>query len=108
MEPAPSGRYTDAVHFVQAAVMAATLAVVTTIDRVACVDGCTDQAPRQEPSTPSPTTSPSVCGLCHGWNGPSIIDTGAPAPRLVATTAAVVSNETPAHDPPPDHPPKLA
>lgn len=84
--------------------MAAMLAVVTTTDRVACSDGCTDEAQHESPST----TTPSVCGLCHGWNGPLTISVGAPAPLPVVTLAAVASRELPAHFTPLDHPPKLA
>ncbi len=94
--------YTATVRLFLAALMAAMLAVVTTTDRVACFDGCTDEA---QHDGKSPTT-PSVCGLCHGWNGPLIIAVGAPAPMPVATRATVASRELPAHLAPLDRPPK--
>jgi hypothetical protein len=84
--------------------MAAMLAVITTTDRVACFDGCTDETQHGGPST----TTTSVCGLCHGWNGPLAINIGAPAPLPVATRAIVSSRELPAHLVPLDRPPKLA
>lgn len=84
--------------------MAVILAVVTTTDRVACFDGCTDEAQHEGPST----TTPSVCGLCQGWNGPLTIDVGAPVPLPVVTLVTVASRELPAHFVPLDRPPKLA
>lgn len=84
--------------------MAAMLAVVTTTDRVACFDGCTDEAQHEGPST----TTPSVCGLCHGWSGPLAISVGAPLSLPIVTLTAVASRELPAHLVPLDHPPKLA
>ncbi len=82
--------------------MAAMLAVVTTVDRVACVDGCTDETQHEGPST----TTPSVCGLCQGWNGPLAVNVGAPVPLPVPAPASVASRELPAHSAPLEHPPK--
>jgi hypothetical protein len=83
--------------------MAVLLAVVTTTDRVACFDGCTDEAQHEAPST-----TPSVCGLCHGWSGPLAIDVSAPASLPVVAVAPPASPELPAHFAPIDHPPRLA
>jgi len=91
------------VKFVFAVVMTAMLVVVTTADRIACFDGCTDEAQHEGPAT----TTPSVCGLCHGWTGPVAISIGAPAPLPSVAPAAATSPELPAHAAPPDHPPKL-
>lgn len=87
-----------------AALMTAALLVVTTTDRVACADGCTDEVQHQGPATPTP----SVCGLCHGWNGPLIISVNAPVSLPVVSFTALSSRELPAHVTPLDHPPKLA
>jgi cytochrome c553 len=92
------------VRFFLAAVMAAMLAIATTTDRVVCIDGCTDDAQHDSPST----ATPSVCGLCHGWNGPLTITVGRPAPLPVEARAIVASRELPAHLSTVDHPPKLA
>lgn len=83
--------------------MAAMLAVVTTSDRVACLDGCTDETRHEGPST-----TPSVCGLCHGWRGPVSVALVAPAALPVVTLTAVASRELPAHLASLDHPPKPA
>jgi hypothetical protein len=102
---APEGTaYNGPVRFVLPAVMAAMLAVVTTTDRIACFDGCTDEAQHEGRST----TTISVCGLCHGWSGPLALDVGAPVALPVVSPAAVASRELPAHLTPPDHPPKPA
>ena len=87
-----------------AALMTAALLVVTTTDRVACADGCTDEVQHQGPATPTP----SVCGLCHGWNGPLIISVNAPVSLAIVSGTALSSPELPAHVTPLDHPPKLA
>jgi hypothetical protein len=84
--------------------MAAMLAVVTTSDRVACLDGCTDDTQHEGPST----TTPSVCGLCHGWPGPVRVDLVAPVALPVVTLTPVTSRELPAHLASLDHPPQLA
>jgi hypothetical protein len=96
--------YTVTVRFVLAAVMAVLLGVVTTTDRVACLDGCTDDTQHSSPST----ATPSVCGLCHGWSGPFAIDVGAPAARPALMLPAITPQELPAHLAPLDHPPELA
>ncbi len=87
-----------------AALMTAALLVVTTTDRVACSDGCTDEVQHQGPATPTP----SVCGLCHGWNGPLIVSVHVPVSLPFVTFTARSSRELPAHVTPLDHPPKLA
>jgi hypothetical protein len=97
------GGYTQPVRLVLAAVLAAMLAVVTTTDRVACFDGCTDEAQHESPST----TTTSVCGLCHGWSGALTIGVGAPVALPVVTLTPTASRELPAHIAPLDHPPKL-
>lgn len=84
--------------------MATMLAVVTTVDRVACFDGCTDEAQHEGPST----TTPSVCGLCQGWNGPLAINVGAPVPLSAPTLVPVALRELSAHSVPLEHPPKTA
>lgn len=99
----PIDRYTRVVRFVLAMLMAAMLAVVTTSDRVACLDGCSDKAPHEGSST-----TPSVCGLCHGWRGPLPINLGSPVALPVVTMTPVTSRELPAHLASLDHPPKLA
>lgn len=77
--------------------------LVTTADRVACQDGCTDP---QEHRSGSP--SPSICGLCHGWSGPAV---EAPAAPGVTALVRAVTPDAPArtaHLPAIDHPPRLA
>jgi hypothetical protein len=98
------GGYTQPVRLVLAAVLAAMLAVVTTTDRVACFDGCTDEAQHESPST----ATTSVCGLCHGWSGPLAIRVGTPVALPVVTLPPTASRELAAHLAPLDHPPKLA
>jgi hypothetical protein len=83
------------------ALMAVTLAIVTTTDRVACFDGCTDEAQHESPTTPS------VCGLCHGWSNPDTAALGAPLPMPVAGVVIVASSEHPAHLARIDHPPRI-
>ena len=94
----------EPVRLFLAAAMAALLAIVTTTDLVACFDGCTDEAQHETPST----TTPSVCGLCHGWNGPLTINVGAPVALPVVSSATITLRELPAHFAPLDHPPRLA
>ena len=94
----------EPVRLFLAAAMAVMLAVVTTTDLVACFDGCTDEAQHETPST----TTSSVCGLCHGWNGPLTINVGAPVALPVVSSAAITLPELPAQFAPLDHPPRLA
>jgi hypothetical protein len=92
------------VRLLLAALMAAMLAVVTTADRFACFDGCTDEAQHESQTS----TAPSVCTLCHGWGGPLAVDIAAPTPLAVVRIAPVVFRELPAHVGPIEHPPRLA
>lgn len=94
--------YTPPVHLLVAALMTVTLAVMTTTDRVACFDGCTDEAQHESPTTPS------VCGLCHGWSNPAPAALGAPLAMPVAGAVIVESSEQPAHLARIDHPPRIA
>ncbi|MGE0813832.1 MAG: hypothetical protein AB7O28_07295 [Vicinamibacterales bacterium] len=87
-----------------ALVMGAMLAVVTTTDRVLCIDGCTDDLQHDGLGT----ATPSVCSLCHGWNGPVVISVGGPAPLPIGPRVRTASRELPAHAAPLYHPPKLA
>jgi len=91
------------VRIVLATLMAVMLAVMTTTDRVACVDGCTDDD--QHAST-SPTTS--ACGLCHGWNGPASTAVVAPVAQAVSRAPAPDCYAPSAYPPAIDHPPRVA
>lgn len=79
------------------------LVVVTTADRVACQDGCTDP---QEHRSESP--SPSTCGLCHGWSGPVVETPASPRVTALARTVTPDDPDHTAHLPAIEHPPRLA
>lgn len=62
-----------------AALLACLFVVMTVVDRVACPDGCTDEAPVQ---TTAPH-APAPCALCLGWvQAPA---TATPLPSIVVT-----------------------
>jgi len=78
---------------------------VTTLDRVACPDGCTDETPAH---SASPGASASACTLCHGWS-PAV---GIAGPSPVAPASLVRLGlrvyELTSHPPAIDHPPERA
>lgn len=93
----------DLVRLALAALMAVTLTAATIADRVACPDGCTDEAPIGAPST-----GPSLCGLCHGWSGDAPALVSVPRAAAVTPPAAPESRERSPHLASIDHPPRIA
>ena len=87
-----------------AAILACLFVVITTADRVACPDGCTDEAPAQT-SSPHVTSS---CAIYHGWSHAPVVLASRPVPRVVARQAIVVSTPTDPALPTPELPPKAA
>jgi hypothetical protein len=92
------------VRTVFAALLACLLVVVTTGDRFACPDGCTDEAPAQ---TASQHLTPS-CAICHGWSHAPVVVASRPAPRLIVRDAIVIANPTDPALPTVELPPKPA
>jgi hypothetical protein len=90
------------VHALLTVFAVALLVAATTVDRVACPDGCTDEA-RQHGGL----SAPSVCGLCHGWNEPDPVRAVEPAARLIVPASVVDRGDHAAHLPAIDHPPRL-
>jgi hypothetical protein len=81
----------------------ALLVLVTTVDRVACPDGCTD-----EQASHAGSSAPSACGLCHGWSGPEPVKAVEPGARSIVLALAFDRVPHAAHPPTIDHPPRLA
>jgi hypothetical protein len=100
---APNGSlcHTGTVRVIVAALLASLFAVMTTADRIACPDGCTDEASAQIGSE----HPPAACALCHGWSQPSLLVAARPAPRLAARQPAAAANRLdpalPTLEPPP-------
>ena len=84
--------------------MACLLGMITTVDRVACPDGCTDSAPLHR----SDAAAPSVCGLCHGWSGPTLSSDDRPIAQPARAFEPPDAIEHAAHLPAIDHPPRVA
>lgn len=102
MSAAPERPYTGVVPTIVVVLMACLLGAVTVGDRVACPDGCTNDAVGHR----AESSAPSACALCHGWSGPT--------PAVVAGPVLGVSTLLPLFDerhyaaylPPIDHPPR--
>jgi hypothetical protein len=88
---------------VLAVLIAMMLAVATTADRVACPDGCKDEAQHE-----TSTTTPWACGLCHGWTGSGPAAVGAPVAHTTRRPVATAVFERSPHLTPIDHPPRFA
>jgi hypothetical protein len=87
-----------------AALLIALLSTVSTLDLVACPDGCADESPMSQ----TLPTAPSVCPLCHGWSAVTIAVTYSPPVTLVIVEAPAVTPERTPHLPRIEHPPKGA
>lgn len=81
--------------------LAVLFAVVIVTDPVACADGCADSA--QRGAIPG---QPSVCPVCHGWDGPAaaVISTLVLNPARILPASDAPAQD--AHTPPIDHPPR--
>ena len=87
-----------------AALLIALLATVSTLDLVACPDGCADESPM----TQTLPTAPSPCPLCHGWSGVTVAVTYSPSVTRVVVEALAVFPERTPHLPRIEHPPRVA
>ena len=87
-----------------AALLIALLSTVSTLDLVACPDGCADESPMSQ----TLPTAPSVCPLCHGWSGVTAAVPYSPAVTRVLAAVLAVSPERTPHLPRIEHPPKVA
>jgi hypothetical protein len=78
---------------------------VTTLDRVACPDGCTDE-PAGHSSAPA--AQASICGLCQGWSAPAVSSNSRPAGHVALLDVSILTAERSAHPLRIEHPPKHA
>jgi hypothetical protein len=95
--------YTDAVRASLAVLTVLLILLVTTADRVACPDGCADLG-----SPHATGTEASLCGLCHGWSGPRVVASVAPAAEGLRSIPVAVPSAHAAYLPAIDHPPRFA
>ena len=72
----PRMRFSRRVRVPAAVAMLLLLLALTTVDRVACPDGCTDEASHSELS------GPRNCGLCQGWSGGAALLLVEPSARI--------------------------
>lgn len=81
------------------------IVAVTTLDRVACPDGCTDETPAQ---SAAPAASPSACTLCHGWSPAVSLASPSPVAPETLEIQGPREHELASHPPTIDHPPRPA
>ncbi|MGE3841224.1 MAG: hypothetical protein AB7I50_06525 [Vicinamibacterales bacterium] len=87
-----------------AALLACLFVVMTVTDRVACPDGCTDEAPAQ-------TTAPHAaapCALCLGWAPAPTNDTPRPSDVVTAHVPSLAPRLLTLALPTLERPPKAA
>lgn len=96
--------YTAGVRVLLAALLAILLVAITTADRLACPDGCAEDAPAQA-SLPQ---APSPCALCQGWSPSPVALTPRPAATIAEHVALVTPLTLAPARPAPERPPKSA
>jgi hypothetical protein len=89
---------------VLAALLACLFVVMTVTDRVACPDGCTDEAPAQ---TATPHAA-APCALCLGWAPAPAHATPRPTDRVAADLPSLAARLLSPALPSIERPPKAA
>jgi hypothetical protein len=90
------------VRTVLTVLLACLFVVMTTADRFACPDGCTDEAPAASSHTVSP------CALCHDWTQAPVLVASRPAARVLTRQPIVIATATDPALPAFELPPKAA
>ena len=92
------------VNRLSAALLIAFLSTVSTLDLIACPDGCADESPLSQ-TVPA---APSTCPLCHGWSAVTVAAAYSPAVTRVIVEALAVTAERTPYLRRIEHPPRVA
>jgi hypothetical protein len=96
------GIYWNPVRAVLSALVLILMIATTSVDRVVCPDGCTDE------TSGGPSACMVTCPLCHGWSGETIRVDLPPTASFRPADSPLAAAERAPHRRSIDHPPKPA